>query len=196
MWITYVDSILVNLLWFVFIFLLALERKQKGRCTGEILFQVYEAICRAEYKLERKGKKAEGKKRKEKRQCEKGFNYCLPDLFYSFPSSCFIFLFPSLLYAQRIRACEIPQHFFFPSPSLPLSVSLPPSLSLHSLRIIFSMTMSLPETYFFATRALRKGTTLHLNTAFFTMSWKCVIVNGDASPTITRTIYFTLVKAG
>lgn len=79
--------------------------------------------------------------------------------------------------------------FFFPS-------SLPLSLSLHSLRIIFSMTMSLPETYFFATRALRKGTTLHLNTAFFAMSWKCVIVNGDASPTITRTIYFTLVKAG
>lgn len=159
---------------------------------------MYEAICRAEYKLERKGKKAEGKKkRKEKRQCEKGFNYCLPDLFYSFPSSCFIFLFPSLLYAQRIRACEIPQHFFFPP--LPLSPSLSPSLplSLHSLRIIFSMTMSsLPETYFFATRALRKGTTLHLNTAFFTMSWKCVIVNGDASPTITRTIYFTLVKAG
>lgn len=79
--------------------------------------------------------------------------------------------------------------FFFPS-------SLPLSLSLHSLRIIFSMTMSLPETYFFATRALRKGTTLHLNTAFFAMSWKCVTVNGDASPTITRTIYFTLVKAG
>ena len=57
------------------------------------------------------------------------------------------------------------------------------------------MTMSLPETYFLQL-ALRKGTTLHLNGAFFTMSWKCVIVNGDASPTITRTIYFTLVKDG
>lgn len=57
------------------------------------------------------------------------------------------------------------------------------------------MTMFLPETYFLQL-ALRKGTTLHLNGAFFTMSWKCVIVNGDASPTITRTIYFTLVKDG
>lgn len=106
-------------------------------------------------------------------------------------------------YSKDSRLRNPPQllHFFFPSPSLPLllslsllSLSLLPSL--HSLRIIFSMTMSLPETYFFATRALRKGTTLHLNTAFFAMSWKCVIVNGDASPTITRTIYFTLVKAG
>lgn len=101
-------------------------------------------------------------------------------------------------YSKDSRLRNPPQllHFFSPlllSLSL-LSLSL--LLSLHSLRIIFSMTMSLPETYFFATRALRKGTTLHLNTAFFAMSWKCVIVNGDASPTITRTIYFTLVKAG
>lgn len=101
-------------------------------------------------------------------------------------------------YSKDSRLRNPPQllHFFSPlllSLSL-LSLSLLPSL--HSLRIIFSMTMSLPETYFFATRALRKGTTLHLNTAFFAMSWKCVIVNGDASPTITRTIYFTLVKAG
>lgn len=101
-------------------------------------------------------------------------------------------------YSKDSRLRNPPQllHFFSPlllSLSL-LSLSLLPSL--HSLRIIFSMTMSLPETYFFATRALRKGTTLHLNTAFFAISWKCVIVNGDASPTITRTIYFTLVKAG
>lgn len=101
-------------------------------------------------------------------------------------------------YSKDSRLRNPPQllHFFSPlllSLSL-FSLSLLPSL--HSLRIIFSMTMSLPETYFFATRALRKGTTLHLNTAFFAMSWKCVIVNGDASPTITRTIYFTLVKAG
>lgn len=101
-------------------------------------------------------------------------------------------------YSKDSRLRNPPQllHFFSPfllSLSL-LSLSLLPSL--HSLRIIFSMTMSLPETYFFATRALRKGTTLHLNTAFFAMSWKCVILNGDASPTITRTIYFTLVKAG
>lgn len=101
-------------------------------------------------------------------------------------------------YSKDSRLRNPPQllHFFSPlllSLSL-LSLSLLPFL--HSLRIIFSMTMSLPETYFFATRALRKGTTLHLNTAFFAMSWKCVIVNGDASPTITRTIYFTLVKAG
>lgn len=101
-------------------------------------------------------------------------------------------------YSKDSRLRNTPQllHFFSPlllSLSL-LSFSLLPSL--HSLRIIFSMTMSLPETYFFATRALRKGTTLHLNTAFFAMSWKCVIVNGDASPIITRTIYFTLVKAG
>lgn len=101
-------------------------------------------------------------------------------------------------YSKDSRLRNPPQllHFFSPlllSFSL-LSLSLLPFL--HSLRIIFSMTMSLPETYFFATRALRKGTTLHLNTAFFAMSWKCVIVNGDASPTITRTIYFTLVKAG
>lgn len=101
-------------------------------------------------------------------------------------------------YSKDSRLRNPPQllHFFSPlllSLSL-FSLSLLPFL--HSLRIIFSMTMSLPETYFFATRALRKGTTLHLNTAFFAMSWKCVIVNGDASPTITRTIYFTLVKAG
>lgn len=101
-------------------------------------------------------------------------------------------------YSKDSRLRNPPQllHFFSPlllSLSL-FSLSLLPSL--HSLRIIFSMTMSLPETYFFATRALRKGTTLHLNTAFFAMSWKCVIANGDASPTITRTIYFTLVKAG
>lgn len=108
------------------------------------------------------------------------------------------FSFPFFVVCSKDSRLRNPPAFFFsPSPPLPLSVSLPPSLSLHSLRIIFSMTMSsLPETYFFATRALRKGTTLHLNTAFFTMSWKCVIVNGDASPTITRTIYFTLVKAG
>lgn len=101
-------------------------------------------------------------------------------------------------YSKDSRLRNPPQFLHFFSPlllSLSLfSLSLLPSL--HSLRIIFSMTMSLPETYFFATRALRKGTTLHLNTAFFAMSWKCVIVNGDASPTITRTIYFTLVKAG
>lgn len=101
-------------------------------------------------------------------------------------------------YSKDSRLRNPPQLLHFFSSLLlslsPLSLSLLPSL--HSLRIIFSMTMSLPETYFFATRALRKGTTLHLNTAFFAMSWKCVIVNGDASPTITRTIYFTLVKAG
>lgn len=101
-------------------------------------------------------------------------------------------------YSKDSRLRNPPQllHFFSPLllPLSLLSLSLLPSL--HLLRIIFSMTMSLPETYFFATRALRKGTTLHLNTAFFAMSWKCVIVNGDASPTITRTIYFTLVKAG
>lgn len=108
---------------------------------------------------------------------QKGFNYCLADLFYFFSFSCFIFLSLPLLYAQRIHACKSPALAFF----------------FHSLRIIFSMTMSLPETYFLQL-ALRKGTTLHLNAAFFTMSWKCVIVNGDASPTITRTIYFTLVK--
>lgn len=101
-------------------------------------------------------------------------------------------------YSKDSRLRNPPQLLHFFSPLL-LSLSLFSLFllpSLHSLRIIFSMTMSLPETYFFATRALRKGTTLHLNTAFFAMSWKCVIVNGDASPTITRTIYFTLVKAG
>lgn len=159
---------------------------------------MYEAICRAEYKLERKGKKAEGKKKERKKDnARKGSTTVYPIYSIPFPLRASFFFSLLCCMLKGFALAKSPSIFFSPSPPLPLSVSLPPSLSLHSLRIIFSMTMSsLPETYFFATRALRKGTTLHLNTAFFTMSWKCVIVNGDASPTITRTIYFTLVKAG
>lgn len=159
---------------------------------------MYEAICRTEYKLERKGKKAEGKKRKEKKTMRERVQLLFTRSILFLSLFVLHFSFPFFVVCSKdSRLRNPPAFFFFPlllSPSL--SLFLPPSLSLHSLRIIFSMTMSLPETYFFATRALRKGTTLHLNTAFFTMSWKCVIVNGDASPTITRTIYFTLVKAG
>lgn len=155
---------------------------------------MYEAICRAEYKLERKGKKEKEKKD----NARKGSTTVYPIYSISFPlrASFFLFLLCCILKGFALAKSPSASAFFSPlllSLSL-LSLSLLPSL--HSLRIIFSMTMSLPETYFFATRALRKGTTLHLNTAFFAMSWKCVIVNGDASPTITRTIYFTLVKAG